>query len=142
MESNIRHITIKSAERGSSETVAAEQLTPDSYRLVENPVFNCRINYGTVIRAREENGSLVMSSILRASTFKTRQFFIDPNYNTVDWGKQIGNPIIEAGGMWEIVMGGICFIHLPKTSTFDLDNFFQDKGYYPSEIINDSEGGV
>ena len=138
MEPLIKKIRIKGTDSNESETIHGEQVTEDTFKLLENPISNCKINYGTVVKViPDKDGELIMSKIVRASTFKTRQFFLDPNANIVDWGIQIGKPIIDAGGMWEIVMKGICFIHLPKDSTFDLDGFFEQNNYYPSEIIED-----
>ena len=139
----IKMIKIRSGDDGGSETVAAEQIDAETFKLVENPVLNCRINYGTIIKVIQDlNGELVMSKIIRASDFRTRQFMLSASLNETQLRTQIGQPILDAGGMWEVVFGGIAFIHLPKNSTFDLNKLFKSNEYYPSEIVDDTNGGA
>jgi len=123
---------------GGSETVVAEQTGADTFKLLENPVFSCKINYGTIVRALpDKNGELILSKIIRASDFKTRQFFLSDSLNESELRIKIGQPIIDAGGTWEVVFGGISFIHIPKNSSFDLDELFKQNNYFPSEIVDD-----
>lgn len=139
MEPIIKAIKINGAD-GGSETVYAELLDADTYKLLENPVFSCRINYGTIIKAvTDSNGELIFTKIVRASNFKTRQFFLSASLNETELRTKIGQPILDAGGMWEVVFGGICFVHIPKDSNFDLDEFFKKNNYYSSEIVDDTK---
>jgi hypothetical protein len=143
MDTLIKMIKIISGDNGGSETVAGEQIDSDTFKLIENPVFNCRINYGTIVKAIQDlSGELVMSKIIRASDFRTRQFMLSASLIEIQLKTQIGQPILDAGGMWEVVFGGITFIHLPKNSTFDLDKLFKANEYFPTEIVDDSSGGA
>jgi hypothetical protein len=121
MEPIIKPIKINSPD-GGSETVDAEQVDNDVFKLIENPIMHCRINYGTLVKAHTDaNGDLVLSKIVRASNFKTRQFFLSASLTETELRTKIGQPVLDAGGMWEVVFGGICFVHIPKDSGFDLD---------------------
>lgn len=131
------------APDGSSETVFGEQVGTDAYKLLENPIFNSRINYGTTVKVTtDKNGELVVSKILRASEYKTRRFLLSSFINQTDLKEKIGNRIIEAGGTWEVAMGGLAFVHIPKDSAFDLDELFREQGYFPTEIIDDEKDGT
>jgi hypothetical protein len=136
-DSQIQYIKLESPE-GISETISAEQTGDNTYLVLENPVFNCKINYGTVVRAMsDEKGELVMTGIAKLSDYKTRKFLLSTYAKDSDFVKRIGDPIIAAGGKWEVVMGGVVFIHILKASSFDLDAFFTEKGFHPTEITGE-----
>src|SRR5688572_3572924 len=106
----------------NGETVAAEQVGLDTYKLLESPVFSCQVNYGTVVRALpSEKGNLDMVKVIRASDFFTRQFITSPEYIEDMFKATVGKKILDACGTWETAMGGILFIHIPRNSDFDLD---------------------
>ncbi|MFT3701779.1 MAG: hypothetical protein QM802_05390 [Agriterribacter sp.] len=142
MDTEIKTIFIKDFN-GGSESVAAEKIGDNTFRLLENPVLNCKINYGTVVGVAIDNdGRFIMTKIVRASNYKTRQFLLGSSVIEHDLMTKIGNPIIEAGGHWEIVMGGIAFIHTLKDSDFDIDALFKKNNYYPTEIVDDSNNCI
>jgi len=133
-ESIIRDISIESSN-GVKEKIGAEQVSDDSYMLLENPLFSCRINYGTIIKALpNDKGELIFVRIVKASNYKTRKFLLSSYTKDIDFSKRIGEPIIAGGGTWEVAMGGIAFIHIPKESAFDLDLLFKENDFHPPEI--------
>jgi hypothetical protein len=106
----------------NGETVAAEQVGSDTYKLLENPVFSCQINYGTIVRALPSGKEFPdMVKIIRASDFVSRQFLSSPEFIEDMFKPTVGREVLHAGGTWEIAMGGILFIHIPRNSDFDLD---------------------
>ncbi len=142
MDTEIKMILINGSD-GTSESVAGEKIESGIFRLMENPILNCKINYGTVVKVIEDkNGDLVLSKIVRASNYKTRQFILSSSLNESDLRTKIGQPILDAGGYWEVVMGGIAFIHILKDSSFSIDELFKINNYHPSEIVDDSNNGV
>ena len=139
-DSEIRMIKIRDQD-GAYETVAAEQVTDDTYKLLETPALSCRINYGTTIKVQpDEKGDLEMVKVVRASDYKTRRFIL-PSLSKTELMEKLGNPIREAGGLWEVVFGGIIFIHMPRGSQFDLEVIFRSVGSV-TEIIDDTKTGV
>lgn len=133
-ESIIRDINI-AGSAGAIEKIGAEQVSDDSYMLLENPLFSCRMNYGTIVKALpNDKGELIFVRIVKASNYKTRKFLLSSYAKDIDFSKRIGDPIIAAGGTWEIAMGGIAFIHIPKESGFDLDLLFKENDIHPPEI--------
>jgi hypothetical protein len=138
-ESQVRYVNFKTST-GLSEKVGAEELSANIFILLENPIFSCKVNYGTVVEAiPNENGELNFVRIVRASQFKTRKFLLESYAEQGDFSKmRIAEEIIAAGGTWEIAMGGLAFIHIPKDSQFDLDQFFRDRKFYPTEIGNEN----
>ena len=134
----IKDISIESSN-GVIEKVGAEQVSSDTYMLLETPIFSCRINYGTIVKALpNDRGELSFVRIVKASNYKTRKFLLNSYAKDSDFSKRIGDPIIAAGGTWEVAMGGIAFIHISKESSFDLDLFFKEKDFYPTEITDEN----
>jgi hypothetical protein len=137
-ESVIRDISIESSN-GVIEKIGAELVSDDSYMLLENPLFSCRINYGTVVKALpNDKGDLILVRIVKVSNYKTRKFLLSSYAKDIDFSKRIGDPIIAAGGAWEVAMDGIAFIHILKESGFDLDLLFKENDFYPTEITEES----
>jgi hypothetical protein len=136
-ESIIRDISIESSN-GVMEKIGAEQVSDDSYMLLENPLFSCRFNYGTIVKAQpNDKGELILVHIVKASNYKTRKFLLSSYAKDCDFSKSIGDPVIAAGGTWEVAMGGIAFINIPKGSGFDLDLLFKENDFYPPEITGE-----
>lgn len=136
----IRMIKIRDLD-GAYETVAAEQVSNDKYKLLETPALSCRINYGTTIKVQpDEKGELEMVKVVRASDYKTRRFIL-PSLSEAELINKLGNPIREAGGLWEVVFGGIIFIHMSRASEFDLEALFRNVGSV-TEIVDDQKTGV
>jgi hypothetical protein len=137
-ESVIKDISIESS-LGAIERIGAEQVSSDTYMLLETPLFSCRINYGTIVKALpNDKGELIFVRIVKASNYKTRKFLLSSSAKDSDFSKRIGHPIIAAGGTWEVAMGGIAFIHISKESDFDLDLFFKKNDFHPTEIIDEN----
>jgi hypothetical protein len=110
------------------ETVVCEQLSEDTYKLLETPALSCRINYGTTIKVRlDERDELEMVRVIRASEYKTRRFIL-PVLSKDQLIEKLGNPVLDAGGYWEVVMVGIIFIHMPRASSFDVDALISSVG--------------
>jgi hypothetical protein len=133
----IEKIKLIDADGSAVETIYAEKINTNSFMLLENPIFSCKLNYGAVIQAiPKKDGTLCMTKILKASSFKTRKFLLSETLSPPESENRF-KQIIDAGGLWETAMGGLLFIHLPKDSSFDLNKFFADINFTPAEIIED-----
>jgi hypothetical protein len=131
----IKNISITSPD-GNVEMIAAEQVNDNTYMFLENPLFSCRINFGSFVEVRpNEKGELSFVRLVKASKYKTRQFLLNAQAKDIDFSRKIGDPIIAAGGTWEVANGGTVFIHIPKESRFDLDLFFRENDFHPAEIF-------
>ena len=130
-------IKLTDPDGSGSETIYAEKVSVDSFMLLENSILSCKLNYGTIIQAiPNKDGDLCMTKILKASSFRTRKFLLSQILSQPELETKF-KQIIDTGGLWEIVMGGILFIHLPTDSSFDLNNFFADINFSPIEILED-----
>lgn len=118
-----------------SETVCAEHVNGDNYRVLENPIFFCNINVGTTVKALpDEKGDLIIKEIISPSQYITRRFLLDAGPDNAKLNEKIRDKIIEAGGHWEVVFRGMAIVDIPKDAGFDLDRLFAELNYYPHEI--------
>ncbi len=135
VESTITYIKVKPEGCTYPELVAAEELESNCYRLIENPIQSCSLNYGTIIVAMMNvEGELELVAIAEPSVYKTRMFLRSASLNKQELLDKIGKPVVAAGGFWECNCAGIVFAHVPKGSAFDLDALFQQNNYYPMEL--------
>lgn len=133
----IEKIKLVDTDGSDVETIYAEKVNTDSFMLLENSIFSCNLNYGTVIQAiPNKDGDLCMTKILKASSFKTRKFFLLQTLTQSELENKL-KQIIDTGGLWETAMGGLLFIHLPKDTGFDLNKFFLEINLHLAEILED-----
>ena len=72
----IEKIKLADADGSGVETIYAEKVNTDSFMLLENSIFSCKLNYGTVIQAiPNKDGDLCMTKILKASSLKQENSF-------------------------------------------------------------------
>jgi len=84
----------------TNQVLPANNLT---FFFIQNPLFSCKINYGTIVKAISNNkGELVLIGIVKASEYKTRQFLLSNNAKDSDFINKIGDPIIAVGGTREL----------------------------------------
>lgn len=137
----IRMIKVRHFD-GAYETVAAEQVGQNTYMLLESPTLTCKVNYSDTVSVQpDENGDLEMVKVIRSSEYKSRRFML-PRLSQSELMKTLGNPIKEAGGLWEVVMGGVIIVHIPPDSSYDLGSLFNSMGISSVEIKDDTETGV
>lgn len=136
MESIIKYVKIKTNESGGSETLGAEKIGNNTFQLLETSVTNCKLNYGSIIKVKEdEKGELSLLSVFKASKYVTRTFLLDKTLKSSEIANKLLKPIIDIDGYWEIAFGGVVFIHLLKGSNFDIIRLFEENNYSPQEII-------
>src|SRR5437764_792539 len=109
-----------------SETVCVTLLGTNTYRLDETPVLgnddNAPVYFGDVIELESQpDGThqfkrVVEHAPLHHYDWMVPEFFVEsPQYG------EFCNAVQEAGGVWERVMGGLLFVHVPLNSGFDAE---------------------
>ncbi|MDB5205401.1 MAG: hypothetical protein JWR72_476 [Flavisolibacter sp.] len=99
---------------GRTETIKAERLSDAIYYCLESPVFSGVELYGCELEVVESGEGLKFVKILKASNYTTFVYAWSREFLDSGKGKKIKATIVETGGDWEQVMGGVFFIHLPK----------------------------
>lgn len=104
-------------ENGDSEDMAVTKIGPDLYRLEES-LFVGDAVYGDVIRCKPtKDGSWLFEEIVERSKLKTQTCIMSRELLASDAVRSILDSVMEAGGMWEQVFGGVLIVHTPAEIT-------------------------
>ncbi|MDB5200662.1 MAG: hypothetical protein JWQ27_71 [Ferruginibacter sp.] len=134
METAFKLIKIEDLSSGVCETMYAEELGKGEFKIAETSAFNCNVNYGTIVKANEnDNAELVFEKVLKVSDYTCRRFLFSSKLSRTEMDK-LGAPILAEGGYWEVLFGAVLCVHLLSNSKFDLLVFFNGLQYYPTEI--------
>ena len=112
MKESIREVQI--TVDGNTETIYCEQKSESIYCCLESPVFIDFPIYGCDIEVEERDGKLTFVKIFKDSNFALYSYLWSKEFLDSDKGKKIKEKIVEVGGTWEQIMGGIFYIYLPK----------------------------
>ena len=135
MKSTITYLKVECTGCSFEERIAAEQIAPDQYRLIENPIQDCDFNFGTTVSVSvDSHGELSCTSIASPSRYTTRKFIRTSGMNSKELYLNICQPIAEAGGYWQNGCAGISFVHLPHATSLCLESLFEQHNYHPLEI--------
>lgn len=114
-----------------------EQMADNRFRMIENDLFNCKLTLGTEFETRINNeGKHEIIRISKESDFITRRFLI-PSDHKESYLRMLGDELIKKGGFWQVDMGGIATINLPKDFEYDIDQAMKDLNLRLTEIIDD-----
>jgi len=118
-------------------TIYAEQIDQNKFRMNENALFNCSLTLGTEFETRiNEEGKHEVIRITKASDFITRKFFLSMNYRESEY-RMLGDELSKKGGFWQVDMGGIATINIPKDFEYDIDQVMKDLNLNLIEIVDD-----
>jgi len=132
-------ILIKLYNKGESatETMYVEQIGNDKFRMIENALFNCRLTLGTECETRiNKEGKHELIQIIKESDFITRRFLLTNDFKEADY-RILGDELIKRGGFWQVDMGGIATVNMPKDFAFDIDQVIIDLDLGLTEIVED-----
>jgi hypothetical protein len=118
-------------------TMYVEQLADNKFRMVDNDLFNCKLTLGTEFETRiNKDGQYEVIRITKKSNFITRRFLLSSAYKESDY-RMLGDELIKRGGYWQVDMGGIATINIPKDFKFDIDQVMKELNLNLSEIVED-----
>lgn len=112
-------------ERATS-IMYVEQLGETKFKMLDNDLFNCRLTLGTEFETRiNTEGKHEIIRITKESEYITRRFFLSMNYKESDY-RMLGEELTKNGGFWQIDMGGIATVNIPKDFKFNIDQVMKD----------------
>jgi len=137
MEVDEVKIDIYDKRERSTSLLYVKKLSDDVYEMIDNDLLNCKLTLGTQFETRtNKDGVLEITRILKKSPFTTRRFFLNSQFRASDY-RVLGDEIVRVGGFWQVDMGGIATINLPKDCGLDIDEIFKIFDVKLSEIIDD-----
>ncbi len=112
----------------------AIKIAKNKYELTENDPFCEFLSYKTRIEIedfKKEEGVLEFKRVFKKSDFSLEVIGLPMELNETELRK-IGKMIIDEGGYWEVIFGGMGYVNLPKTSKLniinELNNLIKEKG--------------
>ena len=109
----------------STGTYEVVKISEYIYKLANNDPFNETLSYGTIIEVEtqkiEEDGEskYVFKNVHRKSEFTNECIGLPTALNESEM-RVVGQMIIDEGGFWEVIFGGIGFVNLPKKSKLNV----------------------
>jgi hypothetical protein len=107
-------------------TLYVEQLSENKFRMIDNDLFNKELTLGvefeTKINSKKKHEVV---KILKESEFITRRFGLTPNYKESDY-RMLGKELTKRGGFWQVDLGSIATVNIPKDFEFDINQVIKD----------------
>jgi hypothetical protein len=121
----------------SVSTIYVEQINENEFKMIDNDLLNCKLTLGTEFTTKiNEQGQYEIIKITKESDFITRRFFLSINYSESDY-RMLGDELSKRGGFWQVYMGGIAIINIPKDFEYDIDLVMKDLDLKLMEITRD-----
>lgn len=140
MQKNFIQIDIYDKREKITENVVVKRLSETKFRVAENAVMHCRLTVGTEFETRiNKDGEYEITKITKDSDFVTRRFFLSHKFTESEY-RLLGDEIIKQGGFWQVDLGSVATVNLPKDSTLDLDEIFRIFDSQSNEIIDENNG--
>lgn len=107
-------------------TLYVEQLSENKFRMIDNDFCNPKLTLGTeFVTELNENGIHELKKITKESEFITRRFGLTPNHKESDY-RMLGDELTKRGGFWQVDLGSIATINIPKDFEFDVDQVIKE----------------
>lgn len=107
-------------------TLYVEQLSENKFRMIDNDFCNPKLTLGTeFVTELNENGIHELKKIKKKSEFITRRFGLTPNHKESDY-RMLGDELTKRGGFWQVDLGSIATINIPKDFEFDVDQVIKE----------------
>src|SRR6185295_13325617 len=103
--SDLKQIVV--VTEGTTEYIYCSVIGENLYRCEESSLINECVVYGTEIEVKEEGESLKFVKIINESPFFIDRLLASKELLDSDRGKKAKEMIMESGGDWEQIMGGI-----------------------------------
>lgn len=137
MEREEIKIEVYDKREKSTTTLFVEQLSENKFRMTDNDLFNCRLTRGTEFETRiNQEGKYEIIRITKESDYITRKFLLSPQLISSTY-QLLGEELVKQGGFWQVDMGGILTVNLPKDLEVDIDKVVKELGINLTEIVDE-----
>ncbi len=109
-------------EEASTGTYEVIKVSENRYKLTNNDPFSETLTYGTIIEVlpeKKDKDTFVFKKVYAESEFNLEVIGIPMSLNEAEL-RVVGQIIIDEGGYWEVIFGGMGYVNLPKTSQLNV----------------------
>jgi hypothetical protein len=119
-------IEVYHKEEKVTTTLYVELLSENKFRMIDNVFCNHKLSLGTEFETRI-NGERKheITKITKESEFITRRFGLTPNHKESDY-RMLGEELTKRGGFWQVDLGSIATVNIPKDFEFDIEQVIKD----------------
>lgn len=92
------------------------------YQLTNNDPFNEKLSYGTIIEVfpdKKDEDTWVFKGVYVESDYNLEVIGLPTALNETEL-RIVGQMIVDEGGYWEVIFGGMGYVNLPKTSKLNV----------------------
>lgn len=107
-------------------TLYVEQLSENKFRMTDNDFCNPKLTLGTEFETEiNDQNKHEITKITKESEYITRRFGLTPNHKESDY-RMLGDELTKRGGFWQVDLGSIATINIPKKFEFDIDQVIKE----------------
>ncbi|CAM1369724.1 hypothetical protein [Tenacibaculum xiamenense] len=119
-------IEIYHKEEKVTTTLYVEQISENKFRMIDNDFCNSKLTLGTEFETKiNKEKKHEITKITKESEFITRRFGLTPNHKESDY-RMLGEELTKRGGFWQLDLGSIATVNIPKGFEFDIDQIIKD----------------
>ncbi len=107
-------------------TLYVEQLSENKFRMIDNDFCNAKLTLGTEFETKiNEEQKHEVIKITKESEFITCRYRLTPNHKESDY-RMLGKELTKRGGFWQVDLGSIATVNIPKDFEFDIDQVIKE----------------
>lgn len=98
------------------------KIEDNKFQLTCNDPFYEELSYGTIIEVEPnemEEGVLKFKKVYKKSEYSLEVIGLPGQLNESEL-RSVGQMILDEGGFWEVIFGGMGYVNLPKNSTLNV----------------------
>jgi len=121
-EEKIIDIKMYVPEEASTGTYEVIKVSEHTYKLTNNDPFSEILTYGTIIEVlpeKKDEDTYIFKGVHTESDFTHEVIGLPSALNETEM-RVVGQMIIDEGGYWEVIFGGMGYVNLPKTSKLNV----------------------
>lgn len=109
-------------DEASTGTYEVIQVSENTYKLTNNDPFSEILTYGTIIEVlpeKKDGDTYIFKRVHAESEYILQVIGLPFSLNETEM-RVVGQMIIDEGGYWEVIFGGMVYVNLPKTSKLNV----------------------
>lgn len=120
-EEEIIEIRMHVPEEASTGDYEVIEVSENKYMMAHNDPFSEVLTYGTIfsVLPEKKEGVFVFKEVDTESEFSIDVMFLPPFLNETEL-RVVGQMILDEGGYWEVLFGGMGYVNLPKSSKLNV----------------------
>jgi len=127
---------------GITVPLEVEQLDEQTFRLLDNHIYERHLTRGTEIRVQPMvDGTYELVSVSKSSEFVSRRFRLSSKYTESDY-RVLGDELEKCGGYWQVDFNCFLTVNIPRDLPYDVDKVMATLDLQLWEDVDDHGSGT